>query len=515
MPIQWIFGLGRISMSSSERKYVEERCFGRRKEDWMLRDLVYRHRQLFNFGQVITSEMNMDVLFEVIMIQTNQVLDTERSTVFLHDERFNQLWSLVATSMKRNEIRIPADYGVAGWVFQNRTPLIINDAYNDPRFYSDVDKKSGFRTKNIICIPLINKKGKCIGALQALNKKSGDFTDSDRELITSVSHYVAIALENAKLYEDLKALDKARERVINHLSHELKTPMAIISGAFNRISKELQKAGIKGLEKPIKRGQRNVNRLMDLQSKIDDILNQKPVEEKERILNIIEDAAGFIEELSEEENKHYSKILDILSNRLETLFSVDDIHMEKIRLDKFLDDLCDEARSLMHGRNLEIVRNFEKNTVIHMDREILKKVCGGLLKNAIENMPDEGKVEVSAGRGDDNIWVTFTDYGVGITPQNQEMIFGGFFHTQDTGFYTSKTPYEFNAGGSGSDLLRTRVFSERYGFQVDFDSTRCKFLPGDTDICPGRISSCEFISDKSECFASGGSTFSVRFPVKS
>lgn len=502
-------------MGNSDHRYVEERCFGRRKEDWLLRDLIYKHKQLFNFGQLITSEMNMDVLFEVIMIQTNQVMDTERSTVFLHDEKLDQLWSLVATSMKKNEIRIPSDYGVAGWVFQNRTPLIMNDPYNDPRFYSDVDKKSGFRTKNMICIPLINKKGKCIGALQALNKNSGDFTDDDRELITSISHYVAIALENAKLYEDLKALDKARERVINHLSHELKTPMAIISGAFNRVSKELRKAGIEGLDKPIKRGQRNLDRLMELQLKIDDILNQKPVEEKDRIINILEDAVSFVEELSEGGNKQYSEILDAISGRIESLFAVDEIQMEEIRLDKFLEELCGEAVSLMHGRNLEIIRNFEKDIVVNMDRNILKKVCGGLLKNAIENMPDEGRIDVNAGTRGGDVWVEFRDYGVGITPQNQDMIFGGFFHTQDTDFYTSKRPYDFNAGGSGSDLLRARAFSERFGFLVDFESARCRFLPQDTDICPGRISACEFISEKSECFESGGSTFSVRFPANS
>ena len=499
-------------MDSSERQYIEERCYGRRKEDRVLRDLMYRHKQLLNFGQLITSEMNMEVLFEVIMIQTNQVMDTERSTVFLHDEKFNQLWSLAATSMKRNEIRIPSDYGVAGWVFQNRTPLIINDAYNDPRFYSEVDKKSGFRTNNIICIPLINKKGKCIGILQALNRNSGDFTDDDRELLTSVSHYVAIALENAKLYEDLKVLDKARERVINHLSHELKTPMAIISGVLGRVSREVKKENITALDKTINRGQRNLNRLMDLQSKIDDILNQRQVEEKERIVDIIEGAAGFVEELSEEGNKQHSEILDAISRRIESLYIVDEIHMEKILLDEFLDAMCDEAISLMRGRDLEIVRNFGKKIVLNMDRDILKKVCGGLLKNAVENMPDEGKIEIRAGSGEDIILIEFHDYGVGITPQNREMIFGGFFHTQDTDFYSSKRPYEFNAGGSGSDLLRAKAFSERYGFSVDFNSSRCKFIPGDSDMCPGKISACEFITDKSECFESGGSAFSVKFP---
>ncbi len=89
--------------------------------------------------------------------------------------------------------------------------MIINDAYNDPRFYPKTDRESGFRTQRILCIPLINRKTKCRGVLQALNKLSGDFTDEDRELLISISDYVTIALENSRLYEGLKALDKARK----------------------------------------------------------------------------------------------------------------------------------------------------------------------------------------------------------------------------------------------------------------------------------------------------------------
>jgi len=97
--------------------------------------------------------------------------------------------------------------------------------------------------------------------------------------------------------------------------------------------------------------------------------------------------------------------------------------------------------------------------------------------------------------------------GVAVTPENQQMIFGGFFHTLETNFYSSKRPYEFNAGGSGSDLLRTKCFSERYGFTVDFESTRRKFIPNDRDLCPARISKCKSITDPSECLSSGESAF--------
>ncbi len=499
-------------MVISGRHYVKERAVGRRKDDRHVRDHIRKHNLIFQVGQIITSEINMDVLFDVIMGQTNRIMGTERSTVFLHDQKSNQLWSLVATGMKKNEIRIPTNYGMAGRVFQQKAPLIVNDAYDDPYFYSEIDKKSGFQTKNILSIPLINRQGECIGALEALNKKSGDFTDEDRELLTSISHYVAIALENARLYEELKVLDKAKERIINHLSHELKTPLAIISTVLGRVSRELQEADIPRLEKTIKRGQRNLNRLLELQVKIEDILNQRPVEERERIITIIEDAACFVEEISEANPQQNREILELICKRIESLFEVEDIRVEKIPLAEFLHDVCDEAIASMGEREVNIIGNFEKEIVLTMDRTILKKVCMGLLKNAIENTPDEGKIEINAKTQDDEVLIDFHDYGVGITPQNQKLILGGFFHTQDTDFYSSKRPYEFNAGGSGSDLLRAKTFSERYGFSVDFESTRCKHIPHDTDMCQGRISACHFITQESECISLGGSTFSIRFP---
>ena len=167
----------------------------------------------------------------------------------------------------------------------------------------------------------------------------------------------------------------------------------------------------------------------------------------------------------------------------------------------------------MQERDLEIIRVFEKGNVANTDEKVLRKVFGGLLKNAIENTPDEGKIEVSLKGTDHEIRIDFRDYGFGISPQNKKLIFQGFFHTQDTMDYSTKKPYQFNAGGTGSDLLRTKVFSERYGFSVGFESTRCKFIPDDTDECPGKISECRFIKTRSECLSSDGSTFSVRFPI--
>lgn len=201
-------------MNKSDKNAKSKRSFGRRKEDLLLRNKNQRYKQLHIVGQTITSEMNMDALFQLIMDQTNQIMNTERSTIFLYDEKTDELWSLVATRMEKNEIRIQADSGIAGQVFKNREQLIINDAYIDSRFNLEVDQQSGFRTKNILCVPVINREGKCIGVLEALNNHSGKFTREDGEFLRSISNYVAIAVENSKLYEDIKSYSEKLKTTI-------------------------------------------------------------------------------------------------------------------------------------------------------------------------------------------------------------------------------------------------------------------------------------------------------------
>jgi PAS domain S-box-containing protein len=312
-----------------------------------------------------------------------------------------------------------------------------------------------------------------------------------------------------------KRLEKAKERAINHLSHELGTPLAVIDAAAKRIPDLLKTRNTEKLHELVERVGRNIKRLRDLQLKIDDILNEKPVQEKEGILNLVEAAIAFLDEMKDEPlQKGAETIRQNIINRLESLHKVEEIRKEIIALDTFIDQVCQEARLSMKGRRLEIVAKVEKGIAVEMDPKILKKVCEGFLKNAIENTPDEGEIEIEVRNEDNLAKLYFHDFGMGITPENQKLIFSGFFHTQDTDRYASKKPYLFNAGGTGFDLLRARVLSERFNFSVNFSSTRCRHLSSDKDECPGRISSCLFIKDKGDCLSSGGSNFSLYLPLK-
>jgi len=313
----------------------------------------------------------------------------------------------------------------------------------------------------------------------------------------------------------IKRLEKAKERAINHLSHELGTPLGIIEGAMKKIPDALRKGDVEAVHVWVERVTRNLRRLKDLQTKIDDILNERPGQEKERILNLVEAAIAFLDEVKDEPLTESVEIIRrSIIKRLDSLHEVGEVREETFALDDFIRQICHEARLSIMGRQLEIVEKVQNGAYVEMDPKVLKKVFEGFLKNAIENTPDEGKIEIELKAEDRVARLDIRDFGVGITPENQKLIFSGFFHTQDTHSYASKKPYLFNAGGSGSDLLRARVLSERFGFSVDFSSRRCMYLPSDKDECPGRVSSCPFIKNKEDCLASGGSTFSLCLLLK-
>ena len=489
-----------------------QRFSTRRKADRQINSQLDRYLRVFQIGQIITSEINFDRLFKLIIEQTNDIMNSANCSIFLIDETEQYLRAFISTDLKNDDIRFSKDHGIAGWVFRNRTSVIIDDPYNDPRFYPEVDKKTGFKTECILCVPLINRQDECIGTLQVLNKQSGSFTDEDHEILCYLSDYVTIALENSMIYEELKASDRAKQKVIDHLSHELRTPLAIISSSFRRLSKHLKGEDRQKLQKVVDRGMRSVSRLSAMQEKVDDIVNLRSTEEHHLYHQLLENIADFTGDVRDESIGAHQEILDRISERIDNVLQIPEIELTEIILDKFLIELLDKLHSSIDRQELKTVIRFEENLVIQMDRNVLGKVFTGLLKNAIENTPDEGLIEVVDAQVEDGIRVTFRDYGIGITKENQRFIFGGFFHTQDTELYASRKPFEFNAGGSGSDLLRMKVFSERFGFKLNFESDRCRFIPKDSDLCPGKISLCGHVGNRSECMSSGGSQFSVLFP---
>ena len=155
---------------------------------------------LSKIARTVNAEANLDKLLMTIADQTRLVLNADRCSVFLYDKDTNELWSKVALGMESEEIRFPADKGFAGHVFKTGETIKIKDAYKDNRFNKDIDKKTGYRTYNLICMPIRNIKFEIIGVFQVLNKKEGDFTDSDEDVLFAIGTNAGIAIENNLLF---------------------------------------------------------------------------------------------------------------------------------------------------------------------------------------------------------------------------------------------------------------------------------------------------------------------------
>ena len=159
----------------------------------------------------VTAEIDLGSLLQRVMVEATRMLNADRSTLFLNDEKTEELFSRVAMGEGIGEIRLPNSAGIAGAVFTSQETVNIPYAYADLRFNPGFDKQTGYFTRSILCVPIINKDGKCIGCTQALNKKGGGFTEEDESRLKAFTQQVAIALENAKLFEDV-----AKERAYNH-----------------------------------------------------------------------------------------------------------------------------------------------------------------------------------------------------------------------------------------------------------------------------------------------------------
>jgi adenylate cyclase len=142
-------------------------------------------------------ESKIDAVLLVSMLYLNQYMDSERSSIFLFQHSTQKLTIFSSLDLEKNEIQIPKFCGVTGWVFENRKPVIVNNAYEDSRFYKKVDEITGFFTRNLICTPLLDDKDNCLGTLQSLNKNTGNFTTDDLELLNLAARMLAGAITKA------------------------------------------------------------------------------------------------------------------------------------------------------------------------------------------------------------------------------------------------------------------------------------------------------------------------------
>ncbi|GAA0650314.1 hypothetical protein GCM10009424_28980 [Sphingomonas ursincola] len=171
----------------------------------------------------ISSEVDLTRLLQRVVAETVRMFEAERATIFIHDKATDTLFSLFSAGGKVNEIRFPSNVGIAGTVFTTGQSLNIPHAYADLRFNPSFDRQTGFFTRCILCVPIINKQGEVIGVTQVLNKKTGAFTDKDEQQLKTFTGQIAIALENSKLFDDVQRMKLYNESVLQSMSNGVLT----------------------------------------------------------------------------------------------------------------------------------------------------------------------------------------------------------------------------------------------------------------------------------------------------
>lgn len=363
---------------------------------------------ILRFSTLINSSLNIEDVLNFAMQSAEEFMDAEASTVYELDEEKDELFVRVARGEKRTTVkkilRLKPGEGIAGRVVKTGMPRVIQDVGKEKDFSDQFDRMTGFRTRSMICVPLI-LRDKPIGVFQVLNKKSGGpFAHSDLELLTGIAQQLAVALDNAKLYRRLeneceltaKELKITQGKLIRSerleamvylaqgVAHEIRNPVTTIGGFARRIKKAIK-------EDP------------KLQEYIDIIL-----EESKRLENLV----GRVREFAQ-----------ILSPELKS-GDIEPVLRQVVK--KF------EPRAKKMG--IDLVTHIDDRLLpIKIDASQLFAALSSIIENALEAMSPGGMLTVEAERNKDNILIRILDTGPGIGEDHLGSVYDPFFTSKTRG----------------------------------------------------------------------------------
>jgi len=480
------------------------------------------NQALFRIAKALPLFRQLDQLLDFIIKEVQNLLDVEGASIILLDEEKQEFYFPAATyddkktGERMREIRFPADKGVAGQVYRTGQPMIVPDTSKSPYFFKQVDEKSAYQTRNMLDVP-IQIQDRMIGVLCAVNKKAHEFDQADVFLMGTIASTVAHPIENARIaeelkrsYEEVKSLNRAKDRVINHLSHELKTPVSVLAASISLLRRKLgAPEADPGLQRVLARAERNLKRILEMQYEVEDILRERDYRTHYLLSTLLAVCTDELEALIEEQWGESDAAAKI-RRRIDALFGPRHPVSRNIALSEFVHRRLELLLPEFSHRRCRIETRIADTATVWIPAEVLAKIVDGLIRNAVESTPEGGLIQIGVEAGDMPVFYV-RDFGIGITAENRRLIFETTFTTSETANYSTRKPYDFYAGGRGFDLLRMKIFSERYRFAIQAESNRCRFIPQDKDLCPGDIALCKNCRTPQDCLDSGGTTMTVRF----
>ncbi|MCX7703442.1 MAG: sigma-54-dependent Fis family transcriptional regulator [Planctomycetota bacterium] len=204
------------------------------------------YRKILDFFSATLPDEDEETLLKQISEFAASLVCAERATIFLLTEDMDYLSAEAALGMEASDFRIGKMRGIAGYVLRTGETLIIDDAYKDERFYSEIDKKTGFRTRSIICVPIIRRDGACIGVIEALNSRNGIFSQEDKSLLETLAKQTLVVVLGMRRYHYLskitRSLREEKGRLLSRLKQKFGVEAIIgVSSAIRRIKETILK----------------------------------------------------------------------------------------------------------------------------------------------------------------------------------------------------------------------------------------------------------------------------------
>ena len=338
-----------------------------------------RMSKLIEAAKTVNSALDIDTLLKLILEVAAQSVTADRGTLYLLDAGTNELWSKVAQGDDLVEIRLPVGRGLAGYVAMTGETINITDAYTDPRFNPEFDRKSGYKTRNVLCMPMRNKEGQIQGVFQLLNRREGSFTPEDEAFIDALSVHAAIALENARLAQQMVQSERlsAVGRMASTIIHDIKNPM----GTLRMYAQVIKK----------KSGESESAQLAD------EIIRQV-----DRFVTMTQEILDFSRGVSE-------------------------IHLEEVPLGDAFDSIFDFVEKDLEKKEMMLVRNFQYTGPWVMDIEKVSRLIYNLSGNAGDAMKAGGTLTVTSVLRNGSLVLEFVDTGSGIPDEIRHRIFEPFF----------------------------------------------------------------------------------------
>lgn len=345
-------------------------------------DLSKQHINKLNIlieaAKTVNSTLDLDKLLDVILQTAIKSIAADRGTLYLVDELKGEIWSKVLSGDEVTEIRLPLGKGLAGYVAKTGEVVNIPDAYNDQRFNPDFDKKTGYRTNNMLTMPMKNRDGKIIGVFQMLNKKGGPFSQQDEEFINALSIHASIAIENARLAQEMVNSERlsAVGRMASTIIHDIKNPM----GTLRVYAQVMKKKG----------GNEEVSKLAD-----------EMIHQVDRFVNMAQEILDF------------SK-------------GVSSTNMEKIAFEDVMEGVLLFIEKDLTKNNVQLVKKLSFKGMVTLDQDKLSRVFYNLASNARDAMPNGGTLTALTEDLGDMVKIEFTDTGTGMPEEVKRRIFEPF-----------------------------------------------------------------------------------------